>query len=422
LEKVGDDQKKIIEDEMKLIQIGLQGEKNVAYELKNSFLPIVCLHDLRLEYKDYSAQFDFIVISKKCIFVLETKKLTGDIMIDSAGNFIRAYKDYKGNVYKKEGINSPVSQNEKHVDVLKRFLKENKMDKNIPISSLIVIANPKTIITYKYAKKEIRDIIIKHDQIKSKINEILNSLENYSGSLNDKTMMELANFLLSNDRHIEYDYIKKFNLKIEVPVIEVPVEVEIMPAVESGLEKAEDGKLDDSLFESLKSYRYTKSKEKNIPLWFIFNNEQLSNLVLNRPKNKEEFISISGFGEKKYDEFGEDIISLILGVDPINNNQTVSQEQESNQEKENVQPILNNKDAKVDQSNEALYKELREFRLNLSKAENIKPYFIFNNEELDLLCSSKPKDKSEFILVKGFGEKKYEKYGETIINIINKYL
>src|SRR5690606_9949861 len=95
LEKVGDDQKDIIEEEIKKIQSGLYGEKNVAYELQTSFLPIVCLHDIRIEYKNYSSQFDFIVITSECIFVLETKTLIGDIIIDSYGNFTRAFKDYK---------------------------------------------------------------------------------------------------------------------------------------------------------------------------------------------------------------------------------------------------------------------------------------------------------------------------------------
>lgn len=56
----------------------------------------------------------------------------------------------------------------------------------------------------------------------------------------------------------------------------------------------------------------------------------------------------------------------------------------------------------------------------MSKKENIKPYFIYTNEELEQLSIHKPTTKDEFVSVKGFGIKKYEKYGEDIINIIKK--
>ena len=48
---------------------------------------MLCFHDIRLEYNDYVAQFDFIVITTKFIYVLETKKLSGDIEVNSDGRF-----------------------------------------------------------------------------------------------------------------------------------------------------------------------------------------------------------------------------------------------------------------------------------------------------------------------------------------------
>lgn len=381
LEKVGDDQKGIIEEEIKKIKAGLYGEKNVAYELQTSFLPILCLHNIRVEYRDYSAQFDFVVITNKCIFVLETKTMLGDIIIDSYGNFTRVFKNYKGEVYKKEGIASPINQNEKHVEILDKFLLENNMHKDIPIVSLVVIANPKSIIEFKYAKREIREKIIKFDQIKKAIQDTCMTLDK---EISSKEMVELAEFILESDKPIKYDYIKRFNLKIVEPEKEEP---------ENTLEKS----LDDTLFEKLKEYRFDKAKENNQPLWFIYTNDQLADLILNKPKNKEEFISIPGFGERKYELYGEDIIKIIWDKEP-----------------EKV-----NHEAQV--INEKLYEELRRYRFEMSKKENIKPYFIYTNEELEQLCIHKPTTKDEFVSVKGFGIKKYEKYGEDIINIIKKY-
>lgn len=406
LDKVGDDQKYLIENEIKILQVGLHGEKNVAYELKNSFLPIICLHDIRLEHRDYSAQFDFIVISKKCVFVLETKKLTGDIIVDQGGNFIRVFKDYQGNVYKKEGINSPISQNEKHVNILNRFLEENKIGRNIPIYPLVVIANPKTIITYKYTKKEVRDVIIKHDQIRTKILDVWKTLDNSSITINNKEMLRIAEFLVENDSPIEYDYVKRFKLKIEEkPAEEEMTTQDVIVEEDQSVENIDEDanpriKLDDTLFESLREYRLQKAKEKNIPPYWIFTNEQLANLILNKPRNKAEYTSLPGFGEKKFEDYGQDIIAIIWGSD------------NKSEEIDNFE--------KTDNDNQ-LYDKLREFRLNQSKQENLKPYMIFNNEELESLCTIKPKTKDEFIAIKGFGEKKYDKYGIDIIEIIKKY-
>lgn len=83
--------KDIINLEILKIKNGLSGEKNVYFELKNSRLPFICLHDIRLEYKGYTGQFDFIVISSEFILVIETKKLYGDIIVDNEGNFSREF-------------------------------------------------------------------------------------------------------------------------------------------------------------------------------------------------------------------------------------------------------------------------------------------------------------------------------------------
>lgn len=61
---------------------------------------MLALHDIRLEYEEYTAQFDFILITKKCIYVLETKKLSGNIEINEDGDFIRTIRTKQGKFYK----------------------------------------------------------------------------------------------------------------------------------------------------------------------------------------------------------------------------------------------------------------------------------------------------------------------------------
>ncbi|MCD8510770.1 MAG: NERD domain-containing protein [Bacillus sp. (in: Bacteria)] len=85
--------KELVEQHLHLFKLGLIGESNVAYELKNSMLPMVCLHDIQLEHEGYTAQFDFIVVTHSVIFIIETKKLFGDIEVNKEGNFIRKIKN-----------------------------------------------------------------------------------------------------------------------------------------------------------------------------------------------------------------------------------------------------------------------------------------------------------------------------------------
>ena len=54
LKKSDGDSKKFIEQDLKKLKYGQIGENNVYYELKNSFIPMICLHNIRLKYKEES--------------------------------------------------------------------------------------------------------------------------------------------------------------------------------------------------------------------------------------------------------------------------------------------------------------------------------------------------------------------------------
>ncbi|HBZ6638294.1 NERD domain-containing protein [Clostridium botulinum] len=151
--KVSGECKEKIDKDILLLKEGLKGEQNVYFQIKNSFIPMLALHDIRLEYEEYTAQFDFILITKKCIYVLETKKLSGNIEINEDGDFIRTIRTKQGKFYK-EGMESPITQNERHINILKEILRKENLVNNFPIKSLVVIANPKTIIK----KAEVQNI------------------------------------------------------------------------------------------------------------------------------------------------------------------------------------------------------------------------------------------------------------------------
>ncbi len=154
-QKVSGECKEKIDKDIILLKEGLKGEQNVYFQIKNSFIPMLALHDIRLEYEEYTAQFDFILITKKCIYVLETKKLSGNIEINEDGDFIRTIRTKQGKFYK-EGMESPITQNERHINILKEVLRKENLVNNFPIKSLVVIANNK-VITYDYKAKYLID-------------------------------------------------------------------------------------------------------------------------------------------------------------------------------------------------------------------------------------------------------------------------
>ena len=114
----------IIKQDIKNLEYGIAGEKNIAFELKNSYMPMYILHDIYLEDGDLSAQIDYLVFTKKICFVIECKNLYGDIEINNRGDFVRT-TEYFGRK-KKEGIYSPITQNQRHLELMEKIKVDNK--------------------------------------------------------------------------------------------------------------------------------------------------------------------------------------------------------------------------------------------------------------------------------------------------------
>ena len=91
-EKADGELRQDIEKQIKLAAYGLAGEKNIAFELRNSGMDMLILHDLYFEHNGMQAQIDYIVISRRRIYIIECKNLIGNIEIDNGGNFIRTYE------------------------------------------------------------------------------------------------------------------------------------------------------------------------------------------------------------------------------------------------------------------------------------------------------------------------------------------
>jgi exodeoxyribonuclease VII large subunit len=61
---------------------------------------------------------------------------------------------------------------------------------------------------------------------------------------------------------------------------------------------------------------------------------------------------------------------------------------------------------------------LREWRLKKSRQENVKLFMILQNKTIDAIAEIMPQNREEFVQIKGLGERKYEKYGEEILQLL----
>lgn len=294
LKEVNQDLKTHIENDIKKLKYGAIGENNIYYELKNSFLPMVCLHDLRIEYNDFVAQIDFVVITTKHIYVIECKNLIGDITITKNGDFIRNKKNSYGKVISKEGMYSPIVQNERHINILKELLKDKLEYKNKlkRIESLVVTANPKTIIDKKYAPKEISDKIIRHDQLVNLISSVENN-KKIDWVFIEDDMMNISKCLIDHHKEIDIDYVSKYSLDNK----EVEESIEVLNI--------------DEIRDNLKKFRLNKSKEENVKAYMIFNNETMEEIISLMPKNADELLKVKGFGPVKVSKYGDCILNIL---------------------------------------------------------------------------------------------------------------
>lgn len=76
-------------------------------------------------------------------------------------------------------------------------------------------------------------------------------------------------------------------------------------------ETPKDLELDD-LYQKLKTWRKAQVEEEKLPAFCIFSNQVLEGIVKKRPQIKEELLNIKGFGEKKFEKYGKQILEIIL--------------------------------------------------------------------------------------------------------------
>lgn len=96
---------------------------------------------------------------------------------------------------------------------------------------------------------------------------------------------------------------------VEVKDIKAPIKVNKTPTKRI---KAKPKTNTTSLFERLRLLRYKISQEENIPAYLVFSDATLKDMERQRPMSDDDFMKVSGVGQRKMEVYGDEFIAEIL--------------------------------------------------------------------------------------------------------------
>lgn len=296
---------KELKKQLTLYELGLKGEQEIEFELKNANIGMYVLHDINLEFDNLKAQIDYMVITPAKVYFIECKNLTGNITVNNNGEFIRDWIHNGKRI--REGIYSPLRQAERHIEVYKKIwssrnkgllnkFRYNNMDNwYVP---LVVMSNSKNLLNTKYAPKDLKNKIIRSDNlVKYLQNDIDKTEKDYLW--NKKDMEEYANVLLKTyNTNIKNNYEEEYMRYAE-------------KHLDNSIAKEKEVNKTDDLRAELIKFRKKRSMEMKIPAYYVFTNDELEQLITSRPSSVEKLKNNKIISPVKIKTHGEEIIKII---------------------------------------------------------------------------------------------------------------
>lgn len=283
--------------ELYIVKKGLDGENEIAYELKKANIGMYVLRDIKLEYEDLTAQIDYVIITSLYTYYVECKNLIGNITVTDKGDFIREYT-FNGKKIKK-GIYSPLRQVEAQREVVRKIWEKNTSNViklfaankfNHYRRVIVVAANPDTILNTNQAPKEIKYKILRADTLVKQIEYDFNHRESDEILDSQKKMEELAKSYVNLSIKDKINYYEFYKNKY----------------------CNNDKKINkEELKERLIGLRTNRSKEMNIPAYYVFTNDELDKLLELMPKTIEELKKANILSTVKIKVHGKYIINTI---------------------------------------------------------------------------------------------------------------
>lgn len=202
---------------------------------------------------------------------------------------------------------------------MSNFLTKALFEKNFEehYRSVVVLANPKTVLNARYAKKEIKDQVIRADQLSTFIKEMDAKCKDIGMSA--EQMQERAIFFLNKNQPNKSDYVKRYRELVE----EMGQSTEQTATCKIDDLNEHEGTKNNSVEEIrvlLRAFRMEQSRKEKVKPYYIYNNEQMERLLEQKPCNKDELLKIQGFGPAKVQKYGDAILRILtLHLDGDNN-------------------------------------------------------------------------------------------------------
>ena len=285
------DNKELI-SKLNVVKKGLEGENEIAYQLKKSSIGMYVLRDVKVKYEDLTAQIDFVVITPVYTYYIECKNLIGNITVNDKGDFIREY--YSNGEKVKTGLYSPLRQVEAQREVMRKIWESRastltklfaSKDFNHYRRVLVVVANRDTILNTSKAPDNIKYKVLRSDGLIRQIEYDYNHRSSDESLESQKSMEEAAKSYVEIIEKDNCDYYEIYKNKY--------------------------CKNNDDLKDKLIEFRKKRSSEMKMPTYYVFNDEELDKLVEIRPKNIDELKSANILTPVKINTHGEQIINEI---------------------------------------------------------------------------------------------------------------
>ncbi|MFC3039723.1 nuclease-related domain-containing protein [Virgibacillus xinjiangensis] len=189
---------------------GIKGEREVDFPLE--FLDpdkFLILHNVRLpDYQGYF-QMDTLILSREFILILEVKNWYGTIIFGENGQVTRI-----GDNGREEGFKNPIPQTLLQQRRLQNWLRTRNVT-SIPVTYLVVISHPSTIIKSSSSINQIPLEVIHNSDLTIKIDELDNLYS--SPQLTKQQLHHLSRQIVENHQSnkqnlLDYYYIKKSDL------------------------------------------------------------------------------------------------------------------------------------------------------------------------------------------------------------------
>ena len=189
-----------IDHRILLFKIGEIGENKVLDELKYSFYPMYILNDIEINIGEFHCQIDFIIITKKSMYLIECKNTKFNVKIDASGSFFLLTEGKKSRTF------SVLNQIERQKMILEQL--DFGVD-IINVHPIVVYANEETGIEIEDQTK-LRGIdVINLDCLNSLIREKEKDLkEIYSEEEIEKIKNKLMNPELKDTNYVEENFMK----------------------------------------------------------------------------------------------------------------------------------------------------------------------------------------------------------------------